>query len=158
MKKNILVLVGCILVCLCAGFIGSLFTTPAINAWYVYLNKPPFNPPAWIFAPVWTLLYILMGVALFLVYRQTKKNKYAVQGSILFEIHLLFNVSWSVVFFGLKMIPLAFVNIIILWALIVWLIILFWRIDKRASILLWPYLAWVSFASVLNLSIMLLNP
>jgi translocator protein len=157
MKKNILSLAGCILICLAAGFVGSVFTTPAISSWYVYLNKPAFNPPAWIFAPVWTLLYILMGIALFLVYRKVKENKLAVLGLIIFIIHLLFNTSWSIVFFGLKMIPLAFANIAILWFLIVYLIIIFWRIDKRASILLWPYLVWVSFASVLNFSIMMLN-
>jgi len=157
MKNKILGLAACILICLAAGFIGSLFTTSAIGSWYVYLNKPVFNPPAWIFAPVWTLLYILMGIALFLVYRQIGKNKLAVLGLIIFIIHLLFNASWSIIFFGLKMIPLAFANIIILWLLIVYLIIIFWLIDKRASILLWPYLAWVSFASVLNFSVMILN-
>jgi translocator protein len=157
MKKSILTLGGCILACLCAGFVGSVFTTPAIGSWYAFLNKPTFNPPAWIFAPVWTLLYILMGIALFLVYEKIKANKLTRQGVIVFAIHLVFNLSWSIVFFGAKMIPLAFANIIILWLLIVYLVIIFWRIDKRASILLWPYLAWVSFASVLNYSIMMLN-
>jgi tryptophan-rich sensory protein len=157
MKKNIWILIGCILICLAAGFVGSIFTTPAIGFWYAFLNKPSFNPPAWIFAPVWTLLYILMGIALFLVYKKIKKNKLAVQASIVFLIHLLFNFSWSLVFFGMKMVPLAFVNIAILWLMIIYLVIIFWRIDKRASILLWPYLAWVSFASILNYSIMVLN-
>jgi tryptophan-rich sensory protein len=157
MKKNTLILVGCILICLCAGLIGSLFTTPAIGSWYAFLNKPTFNPPAWIFAPVWTLLYVLMGIALFFVYRKIKENKSAKSAAIIFVVHLLFNASWSIIFFGAKIIPLAFANIVILWLLIVYLAIIFWRIDKRASILLWPYLAWVSFASVLNYSIMMLN-
>ncbi|MDD4901626.1 MAG: tryptophan-rich sensory protein [Patescibacteria group bacterium] len=157
MKKRILILGGCILVCLFVGLIGSIFTTPAIGSWYVFLNKPAFNPPAWIFAPVWTLLYILMGIALFLVFRKVRENKLAKTGSIIFVIHLALNASWSIIFFGAKMIPLAFANIVILWLLIVYLIIVFWRIDRRASILLWPYLAWVSFASVLNFSLMLLN-
>jgi tryptophan-rich sensory protein len=157
MKKNILILGGCILACLCAGFVGSVFTTPAIGSWYAFLNKPTFNPPAWIFAPVWTSLYILMGIALFLIYEKIKANKLAKQGVIVFAVHLVFNLSWSIVFFGAKTIPLAFANIVILWLMIVYLVVIFWRIDKRASILLWPYLAWVSFASVLNYSIMMLN-
>jgi len=157
MKKNILSLGGCILICLAVGFVGSIFTAPAIGSWYVYLNKPAFNPPSWLFAPVWTLLYVLMGVALFLVYKKIKGNKNAMPAVIIFFVHLFFNFSWSLVFFGLKMIPLAFANIVILWLMIAALIIIFWRIDKRASILLWPYLAWVSFASVLNCSIMILN-
>jgi translocator protein len=157
MKKNILVLSSCILICLGVGFVGSVFTTPAIGSWYAFLNKPTFSPPNWVFAPVWTLLYILMGISLFLVYEKIKANKSAKQGVIVFAIHLFFNLSWSIVFFGVKIIPLAFANIAILWLLIVYLIVVFWRIDKRASILLWPYLAWVSFASVLNYSIMMLN-
>jgi benzodiazapine receptor len=157
MKKKLLILVTCIALPLCAGFIGSLFTTPAIGSWYAYLNKPSFNPPSWIFAPVWTLLYILMGVAFFLIYQKAKENKFAALGSFIFVIHLMLNASWSIIFFGAKMIPLAFANIIILWLLIAFLILIFWRVDKRASILLWPYLAWVSFASVLNFSIMVLN-
>ena len=157
MKKNILTLAGCVLICLAVGFVGSIFTAPAIGSWYAFLNKPSFNPPAWIFAPVWTLLYILMGIALFLVYQKIKENKAARPAVIIFFVHLFFNFSWSLVFFGLKMIPLAFSNIIILWLLIVYLIIIFWQIDKRASILLWPYLVWVSFASVLNYSILMLN-
>jgi len=157
MKKNFLSLAGCILLCLGAGFVGSVFTTPAINSWYVYLNKPAFNPPAWLFAPVWTLLYVLMGIALFLVYRKAKENKFAALSSFIFVIHLIFNTSWSIIFFGVKMIPQAFANIVLLWLLIVFLIFAFWRVDKRASILLWPYLIWVSFASILNFYLMILN-
>jgi translocator protein len=157
MKKDFLYFTGCILLCLLVGFVGSIFTTPAINSWYAYLNKPAFNPPAWIFAPVWTLLYVLMGIALFLVYKKIKENKAALLAVIIFLTHLFFNFSWSLVFFGFKMITPAFANIIVLWLLIFYLIIIFWQIDKRASALLWPYLAWVSFATVLNYSIMVLN-
>lgn len=157
MQKKFLTLVGCILLPLGAGFVGSVFTTPAIGSWYAFLNKPSFNPPSWLFAPVWTLLYILMGIALFLVYQKAKENKFAALGSFIFVIHLMLNTSWSIIFFGAKMISLAFVNIIVLWFLIVFLILIFWRADKRASILLWPYLAWVSFASVLNFYLMILN-
>ena len=157
MKKDLLKLAGCILLCLYVGFIGIGFTTPALAAWYQYLNKPSFNPPNWIFGPVWTLLYILMGIALFLVYKKTKENRLAKQGVFVFMVHLAFNFSWSIIFFGGQMIALAFANIIVLWLFIVYLTIIFWRVDKRASILLWPYLAWVSFASVLNYAIMFLN-
>jgi translocator protein len=157
MKKKLFIFSGCILLCLGAGLIGTIFTTPAIGSWYAYLHQPIFSPPNWIFAPVWTLLYILMGIALFLVYEKIKTNKLATQGVIVFVIHLFFNFSWSIIFFGAKMIPLAFANIVILWLLIVYLVVVFWRIDKRASVLLWPYLAWVSFASVLNFYIMILN-
>lgn len=157
MKKILLSLFGSLILCLGAGFIGSVFTTPAIGSWYAYLNKPSFNPPSWLFAPVWTTLYILMGIALFLVYKKAKENKFAALGSFVFVIHLALNASWSIIFFGVKMIPLAFVNIIVLWLVIVFLILIFWRVDKRASMLLWPYLAWVSFASVLNYYLMILN-
>jgi tryptophan-rich sensory protein len=157
MKSKLLILAGCILLPLCVGFVGSIFTTPAIGSWYAFLSKPSFNPPSWIFAPVWTLLYVLMGIALFLVYQKAVKNKLAWRAAIFFLIHLFFNFSWSIVFFGLKMIPLALANIVFLWLMIVCLVVLFWRIDKRASMLLWPYLAWVSFASVLNYFLMVLN-
>ena len=157
MKKNFLSLAGCILLCLGTGLIGSAFTTPAIGSWFIYLHKPVFSPPNWLFAPVWTLLYILMGIALFLVFRKTKENKLAALGSLIFVIHLILNASWSIIFFGFKMIPLAFTNIVLLWLLIVFLIFAFWRVDKRASMLLWPYLIWVSFASVLNYYLMILN-
>lgn len=139
-----------IIVCLSAGLIGSLFTVAAIPTWYAALIKPSFSPPNWIFAPVWTTLYILMAVAMYLVWQKKGTLK-------LFLIHLVVNAGWSVVFFGLRSIPGGMVVIIILWGLIVAVIRQFYRIDRRAAYLLLPYLVWVSFASILNFSLLVLN-
>lgn len=147
MKKLLL----SILLCLSAGFIGSLATFPAIPTWYASLVKPSFSPPNWIFGPVWTTLYILMGIAMYLVWKKRKSLT-------LFIIHLVFNAGWSIVFFGLHSILGGMIVIIILWGIIVALIRGFYRIDRIAAYLLIPYLAWVSFASVLNFSLLMLNP
>ncbi len=145
-----------VLVCLGAGFVGSLFTTPRIDTWYANLQKPSFNPPNWLFGPVWTLLFILMGIALFLVWN--KGNNPGVRAAIfMFAIQLLFNMLWSIVFFGMRS-PLGGIFvIIILWILIAITIILFYRNSFAASVLLLPYLLWVSFATILNFAIYLLN-
>jgi len=142
-------------VSLLAGFIGSLATTPAIPTWYQSLSKPVFNPPNWLFAPVWTLLFILMGIAAWLVF--TKGNKQKAQALKLFFIQLLFNTLWSILFFGFKSPALAFGEIIILWILIYQTKKAFLKQDKLAGWLLLPYLAWVSFAFILNFSIVMLN-
>lgn len=134
-----------------AGLVGSLFTFSAIPAWYTTLNKPSFSPPNWIFGPVWTILYILMGVSLYLVWSKGKK------GVALFKLHLVVNSLWSILFFGLRSPILGLITIIILWTMILVLIRTFWKINKTASVLLWPYLAWVSFATVLNFAIFTLN-
>lgn len=140
-----------------AGFIGAFATSPAIPSWYAQLTKPIFNPPSWIFGPVWTTLYTLMGIALYLIWSKGYRNKKIKEAVQLFLIHLVFNSLWSIVFFGLKNLGMAFVIIIVLWTMIACLIQKFWKIDKRASYLLFPYLAWVSFASLLNFAIWLLN-
>ncbi len=134
-----------------AGLAGSLFTAPAISTWYAFLEKPSFGPPNWIFGPVWVLLYILMGISVYLIWQKDRKAVY------LFWIHLFFNATWSIVFFGLKNPGLAFLNIIIIWIFIIVLIIKFWKIRKLSSVLLIPYLLWVSFASLLNYFIWQLN-
>lgn len=140
-----------------AGFLGSFFTAPAINGWYANINKPIFTPPDWVFAPVWTLLFILMGIAFYRVWclkTKKKKVKFALK---VFIVQLGLNIGWSVLFFGLKNPGLAFVEIIILWLVIKYLIKLFGELDKFAGKLLWPYLAWVSFASLLNFAVWLGN-
>lgn len=155
--KKPLLLVLSILLSQLAGAIGSFFTTSAISGWYVTLAKPSFNPPNWLFGPVWITLYTLMGIALYLVWRKgmnVQKVSFAVK---LFLIHLVFNSLWSIVFFGMKNLSLAFGVIVILWSMIAYLIKLFSEIDKRASYLLIPYLLWVSFASALNFAIWQLN-
>ncbi len=139
-----------IIICLSAGLIGSLFTFSAIPTWYAAIAKPAFNPPNWVFGPVWTTLYILMGIAMYLVWIKRKSLT-------LFLIHLMFNAGWSVVFFGLHSIGGGMFMILILWGLIVAVIREFYRINRAAAYLLLPYLAWVSFASVLNFSLLLLN-
>ncbi|MFA6605337.1 MAG: TspO/MBR family protein, partial [Patescibacteria group bacterium] len=121
------------------------------------LNKPSFNPPSWIFGPVWTTLYILMGIALYLIWQEGLKKAFVKNSFILFIVNLVLNSLWSITFFGLQNPALAFLVIVLLWITILVLIIRFYRINKLASYLLIPYLLWVSFASVLNFSIWQLN-
>lgn len=157
MKKiNIPKLIGSILICFLAAGVGSYFTTPSIATWYATLNKPFFSPPNWIFGPVWTLLYTMMGVALYIVSNiKTKLNKN--NSYKYFFAQLTFNTIWSIVFFGLHNPMLAFGVIIVLWILIYLTIKNFAKISKTAAYLLYPYLAWVSFASLLNLAVAILN-
>lgn len=145
-----------------AGVVGSLFTMSAIPTWYATLQRPSFSPPNWLFGPAWVTLYILMGISVYLVWSayakasagQSKKLKTALW---LFWIHLFFNAIWSIIFFGLQNPGLAFINVIILWFLIIALMVKFWKINRWATYLLIPYLLWVSFASVLNYFIWYLN-
>jgi len=155
--RDILKLVVSIVACLCAGAIGSVFTRSAIPTWYATLEKPPFTPPNWLFAPAWTLLYILMGVAAFLVWRKGLKNRGVRIALIVFLIQLVLNALWSVVFFGLESPLYGLIVISILWIAILVTIIKFFRISRVASVLMWPYLLWVTFAAGLNASIWLLN-
>jgi len=150
-------LVVSIVACLAAGAIGSIFTRSAIPTWYATLEKPIFSPPNWLFAPVWTLLYILMGVAAFLVWRKGLENRQIKMALIVFLIQLVLNALWSVVFFGLESPLCGFIVIVVLWAAILITVIKFFRISRVASGLMWPYLLWVTFAAVLNASIWLLN-
>ncbi|MBI3984974.1 MAG: tryptophan-rich sensory protein [Candidatus Levybacteria bacterium] len=145
-----------VLICEGIGFLGTIFTIPSIATWYATLNKPIFNPPDFIFAPVWTTLYFLIGLSLFLILeKKLKKDKNKIL--VIFSLQLLFNFLWSFIFFGLHNPIFAFVDIAMLWATIVLLIYEFWKHSKLASLLLVPYLLWVSFASFLNLSIIALN-
>jgi benzodiazapine receptor len=155
--KQISKLVAAIVACLAAGAIGSIFTRTAIATWYTTLEKPPFTPPDWLFAPVWTLLYILMGVAAFLVWRMGSRDRRVRVALIVFLVQLVLNAFWSVAFFGLESPLYGLIVISILWVAILVTIVLFFRISKVSSILMWPYLLWVSFATVLNSSIWLLN-
>jgi translocator protein len=139
-----------------AGILGSFFTMPAIPAWYQFLNKPTFSPPNWIFAPVWTLLYALMGVALFIIL-ESEKNSFRKKALIFFAIQFILNLAWSFLFFGLRSPLLGLIGIIILLIFIILTIISFLKIKKTAGIVLIPYLLWVSFASILNFSILILN-
>lgn len=148
----IVAVVGCEL----AGGIGALFTTPSIPTWYAGLVKPALNPPAWVFGPVWTLLYAMMGVALFLVWRSAR-SKGKGMAYAFFGVQLALNTLWSIIFFGWHMTGAAFAEIMFLWLAIVATIISFHRISRTATLLLVPYLLWVSFAAYLNFSLWQLN-
>jgi tryptophan-rich sensory protein len=146
-----------VVICLGAGAIGSLFTASSIPTWYTTIEKPFFNPPNWIFGPVWTLLFIMMGVALFLVWNKGWQNKKVKIAMLIFGIQFLLNILWSILFFGFLSPFYAFVEIIFLWLAILVTIIYFYQISRPASWLLVPYILWVSFASVLNFFIWRLN-
>ncbi|MFA6981551.1 MAG: TspO/MBR family protein [Patescibacteria group bacterium] len=153
-KKSLFKLIACVLLCLSAGFLGSMFTTPAIPVWYAGLNKPFFTPPSWLFAPVWTMLFIMMGVSLYIFLTQKNRSE---KGLVFFCTQLILNTLWSILFFGMKNPVLALTEILLLWGFIVLTIIEFRKVSKVSSYLLLPYLLWVTFASILNLSIALLN-
>lgn len=155
--KDIGKLIICVVACLAAGAIGSVFTRSAIPTWYTALEKPAFSPPNWLFAPVWTLLYILMGVAAFLVWRKGVENRQIRMALIVFLIQLILNALWSVVFFGLESPLYGLIVISILWVVILFTVLQFFKISRVASVLMWPYLLWVIFAAALNSSIWLLN-
>jgi len=156
MKKT-LTLIAFIVICELAGILGSIFTMPSVPGWYAGLAKPPFNPPNWLFGPVWTLLYALMGLAAWLVYEKGVESPDVKRALSVFAAQLILNVLWSIAFFGAHMILGAAVVIILLWAMILLTILLFRRISKPAAWLLVPYILWVSFASVLNVSLFVLN-
>ena len=155
--KDLPKLIASVFICQLAGIIGSLFTFSSITSWYLFLNKPSFSPPNWIFGPVWTALYTLMGIALFLVWKKGVTNKEARGTVVLFLIHLALNSLWSIIFFGFHNLLLAFLEIILLWLVIILVTAKFYKINKLAAYLLIPYILWVSFASVLNFSIWWLN-
>ena len=157
-SKDILKLIVSLVICQCAGLIGSIFTTAAIPTWYATLEKPPFTPPNWLFAPAWATLYVLMGIAAFLVWRKEVNREGAKLALMIFLIQLVLNALWSVVFFGLES-PLAGVIVIlVLWVAILFTVLKFFKLSMAAGLLLLPYILWVSFAAILNISIWLLNP
>lgn len=148
----------CIFLCLSAGGIGSAFTASAIPTWYATLNKPSFSPPNWLFAPVWTLLYIMMGFAAALVWQKGLQNPRVRTALVIFLAQLILNMVWSVLFFGLRSPLYGFMDILFLWAMILVTIAQFSKVSTLAAALLIPYILWVTFASGLNLGIFLLNP
>ena len=160
--KNFWHLIGAIIVCHLAGAIGYIYASTAIPSWYAFLNKPFFTPPNWAFSLVWSLLYTLMGISLYLVWQRGMEKgieKIRVKKAIwVFEAQLALNALWSIVFFGFKSPFYGLVEIIILWAAVLFTIIKFNEVSKRAAWLLIPYFIWVSFALVLNYFILTLNP
>jgi len=155
---NAVRLVVAVVLCELAGVVGSVFTFPSIPTWYASLEKPSFNPPNWLFGPVWLILYALMGVAVYFVWGKGLESKGARVALSVFVVQLFLNVLWSNVFFGLHSVFYGFVIIVALWVSIVLTVVAFARVSKTASVPLLPYLLWVSFASVLNYYIWLLNP
>ena len=145
-----------IVICLGAGGLGAIATTPEIEGWYATLEKPSWNPPSYVFGPVWTTLYLMMAVAAWLVWKPAGL-KPAASPLILFAGQIVLNVAWSWIFFGLHQPGWAFVEIVLLWLAIVATIVAFLRCSRTAGWLLVPYLAWVTFASVLNYAIWHLN-
>ena len=153
---QILGLVGWLALCFGASGIGSSFTIPEIDGWFATLKKPSFNPPNWLFGPVWSVLFLLMAVSAWLVWRKFRLDRSRAAMTIFF-VQLIANVLWSILFFGLHSPSMAFIWICVLWSLIVSTIMLFWRKSPLAGALLVPYLGWVTFAGVLNFWIWRLN-
>ena len=138
------------------GFTAGLLTAKAIPEWFATLNKPSFNPPAYLFGPVWTTLYLLMGVSMFLIWN-IPKTELRQKALIVFGIQLFFNFWWSILFFSFHAIFLSIIDILLMWFLILYMIFLFKKIKPIAAYLQIPYLLWVTFATVLNISIYFLN-
>lgn len=150
---NILKLLGCILFCELVGFTSG-FLSMGPGEWYSVLNKPFFNPPAWVFGPAWTILYAMMGIVLFLILTAYGSRFTAL---LAFSVQLTLNFLWSFLFFALKLPFVAFIELLFLWFAILWTIVEAYKLRKSAAYWLIPYILWVSFALVLNFSIVLLN-
>jgi translocator protein len=169
-----------LVICELVGFFGMIFTSPQIEGWYRNLNKPGFNPPNWIFGPVWTIIFVMMGIALYIVWDKKWQpvNKIGFENSkkinplsrkffsgswqkaniiLIFIFQLILNILWSFLFFAMHLPNFAFFELIMLWFSIIFMIVNFYRVSKQAALLLIPYIVWVSFAGVLNYFIWILN-
>ena len=157
LMRRLVVIVLAILLCEAVGFVGSIFTAKSVNTWYATLQKPSFSPPNWIFAPVWAVLYALMGIAAALILFRGWNLSSVRTALILFLVQLVFNAAWSAIFFGLRAPGPAFFELIALWILVFVTLWCFVRISIPAGVLLVPYLLWTTFAAVLNYSIWRIN-
>lgn len=152
--NRILALVGFLLASFAVAALGSATTVNSVREWYPTIAKPEWTPPSWLFGPVWTVLYVMMSVAAWLVWRRVGWG-----GALVwFAVQLALNATWSPVFFGMHKIGLALVNIVLLWLAIVGTTVAFWRVSPVAGWLFVPYLAWVSFAAALNFALWRMNP
>lgn len=149
-------LVAFIALCFAVSVAGGLITATSVGTWYQTLNKPPFNPPDWVFAPVWTTLYALMAIAAWRVWRRVRHGE-GRGALVVFAAQLALNLVWSFLFFGLQRIDLATVQIFVLLVAVATTAVMFWRVDRTAGVLLLPYVLWVGYASVLNVSLWMLN-
>ena len=156
-KSTVLKIAAAVVVCLAVGALSGIATSSSVSTWYTTLNKPSFNPPNWLFAPVWTTLYAMMGVAAGLVWIRSDESDKVKAALSVFALQLALNSLWSILFFGLRNPTAALVEIVVLWVAIFLTIRRFYPISQWAAWLLIPYLLWVSFASVLNLFIVILN-
>ncbi|MBE6506526.1 MAG: tryptophan-rich sensory protein [Methanocorpusculum parvum] len=151
------VIIG-VLICLAAGMLGSLVTMPAVESmWFIDLNKPVFQPPNWLFAPVWTILYILMGVAAGIVFVKSKDHMMKKTALILFAVQLVLNILWSFLFFGAQMLLGAAVDIVLLWAVLLTTTISFFKVSRAAGWMMIPYILWVTFATILTITLFVMN-
>ncbi len=157
MDKKSKTIIIWVIICLVAGALSGLIGQDSIKTWYAALNKPSWNPPNWIFGPMWSFLYILMGIAVGRVQGFGLENEMVKKGVGLFIMQLIMNLIWNPVFFGLKQPMLALGIILVLWFMILMTIRAFRKVDKTATLLMYPYLLWVSFATALNISIVMLN-
>lgn len=155
MKSLFVKIIIASLITLTLGIASGFSTIDSIANWYQYINKPSFNPPNWIFGPVWTALYLMMGISFGMIWHSTSNDKN--RAMIFFGIQFLLNLGWSFLFFNLHQTGIAFIEIILMWFFILMTILSFYKINKTAAYLLIPYLCWVSFASVLNGAIWYLN-
>lgn len=155
-RRNILKLVISLIIPLAIGFIAGQFTSDAIPGWYASLNKPSFNPPDWIFGPVWTVLYVLMGISLFIVWSRPRSQQRTL-AVMAFLLQMILNFAWTFLFFHYQQMGFALADILLLLASIVFMMIKFHRVSKLSAWLNFPYLLWVSFATALNVAYLVLN-
>lgn len=155
-RASVLALLACLAAPLLAGAVGGLATGTSVSSWYPALAKPHWNPPSWVFGPVWTALYILMGVAAWRIWLR-RSQPFARQALVVFALQLILNALWSVLFFGLRSPGLAMAELVLLWLAIASALGAFWRLERLAGALLIPYLTWVTFAGFLNHAIWTLN-
>jgi len=155
-KSQVLKFILSVILCLGVGGLAGLFTAEAVPGWYATLNQPSFNPPNSVFGPVWTILYLLMGISLFLVWKENYSRERNI-AIVVFLVQLALNFTWSLIFFHFKMIGLAFAEIIVLWISILSMLFIFYKIKPVAAYINIPYLLWVAFATMLNASYYILN-
>jgi translocator protein len=154
--KKLLILLICVIFTLGIGALGGIATASGVNDWYTTIQKPSFNPPNYIFGPVWSVLYLLMGVSFYMII-QSPKSKIRTLAEIIFFVQIFLNFAWSFLFFKFQLLGLSFLEIILIWSSVLMMIIVFRKINKIAAYLQIPYFLWLSFASVLNAAIWVLN-
>ena len=150
-------LVCSVSLCLMTGFVGSFSTMNSVKTWYADLSRPSFTPPDWTFGVVWPILYVLMGISVFMIWNQGLDKRNVKVALRIFVLQLVLNGLWAPIFFGFHMIALALIEIVLLWLAILMTILVFWRISKTATFFLFPYILWVSFAAILNTALWYLN-